>query len=56
MAFFWKESYRVEIYKCDVCGHEESYEIDDDNPDPWGREHGESPPSKCPKCPEKKVG
>jgi hypothetical protein len=40
MAFFWKES----------------YEIDDDNPDPWGREHGESPPSKCPKCPEKKVG
>lgn len=55
MPLWIKETYTVEVYECDVCGHEEEYSVDDDNPDPWDREHGGSRPSQCPKCAEKEA-
>ena len=49
MPLVWKTTFNVDVYKCDVCGHEEEFEHAIDNPDPWGV-GGE--PSDCMSCSE----
>jgi len=53
MPLLWKETYHVEVYECDVCGHEEEYSFDPDDMS-WG-DSGSSMPTNCPNCAEKEA-